>query len=114
MMRRQVLLAVFLGSATALAIACTINPQPLPPESFGDSDAGTKADGSTNPGTSGSSGGGGSSSGSSGTSSGGFGDDAGQASDSGASDAQPPPIDAGTDASDGSSDGSTDAPDDGG
>jgi hypothetical protein len=88
---RKLLVFLLLGGGS-VALACTLNPQPLPPESaFGDADGGaTRADGAAN------------------GSSGGAGSDSGKAY----GDAAPPPPyqEAGTDA--GALDAAPDAPSD--
>ena len=47
-MRRAIVLAALAGGITAAVVACTLNPQPLPPSDFSsdnDSDASTSTDG---------------------------------------------------------------------
>ncbi len=47
-MRRTLVLAALAGGLTAAVVACTLNPQPLPPSDFAsadDNDASTRADG---------------------------------------------------------------------
>jgi hypothetical protein len=120
-MRRRGPFLVLACAPIAIAVACTLNPQPLPPdhpEEFGDNDASTTTDGAANPfdngksdaTASGSSGG----SSSSGSSSGGGGPDGGSA-DAGTGltdDGSTPRADGGdAEASDASDAG--DAPDDG-
>ena len=46
-MRRALVLAALAGGITAAVVACTLNPQPLPPSDFAsadDADAGAKQD----------------------------------------------------------------------
>ena len=47
-MRRTLVLAALVGGLTSAVVACTLNPQPLPPSDFAsadDNDASTRADG---------------------------------------------------------------------
>ncbi len=47
-MRRAIILAALAGGISAAVVACTLNPQPLPPSDFSsdnDSDASTSTDG---------------------------------------------------------------------